>query len=1246
LQDDHTNIAATEPISLTVNIPDIKPQKYEFLKTNSISDVRLVLEVSQETRHHTSYDLVFEGKPLQDEVLLADLVSNSNQKTLSLSLKLAPYAEKSIHTHLVHVRNIAGLNSKQSFGINAGVCKLAELQLQPPTEPRPEAEDQETSEGEKSPKQKKINIPERTFEEKAKINEIISGFFDKLPQGYYTPTQVITPALRALYLGPYNPVPLNYKAKGHLAYIVVQTSEGDIFHITASTTGFYVNKSSNNKFDPAPRDPPAQAFTLYELISKVSKGFLSIIKSNIEKSRSLDTAVTAEAENSFLSNPWITKPLAPTADFGREQFEDKSFKDFNHDYQSLRDLPDGDYQDRLLKEKLLIKTAYEFTVEATKTALGVLNGAFTPMNPEDTEETHIFLHNGIFYSHGVDIGSFSDKGGNSASRASVNQDLQAVKFINTFSPKGIYTLMTTIVDYAGKRVVCQTPVPGLFTSTETKEVKNEETGEVEVVQGEPLTSVAYGFDDATGKTETDPEFVDALGGIAKALHFKRKDVDSVGSIVTNPEIKGMRGSDKRKYILDLYNATPYDIEFIEKHFNPESETSYPHKQAVIRMEAVQDWWTTKAKELIDEEAKSKGIDLSVKLKEGEQPPTVTVDQEKLLFSVDAFSGENTEDANVRDLSKHITSVLVPRFLSQYDQIGAVAPIEGSALSSQMHKSGINVRYLGFIASQLEKSIIESLQTEKETLEKNVEHNKDHAAKVKERDDKILAEITAKNEAEKKGEKYDLKEIPDVEYEDIEIPSIAASKQYQYILDTVILEMVARSSKHILRHYSAGLPLALVSSLVAHYHNVLLGSAFNASPKAVMEGSELYTNADLSFAKLTPESVKKAIARDVKIHYRYDLPSDWTERFSSKQLLREIAVKFGIQWNQREYFFSQEQYEAAEKAAQADKKAAKQKVKGVVIPFRTEVFEPKDISFAPIIKDTIPRSATAEQFFDAGRMTAQEEDEAKKQSGFDLIKESITIYEQVYGELNPEVQRIYASLSHLFQESNKKVESVLAARKAAYIAERVYGLDSHETFVALLNLAYLELECGSVENSMKVYGKLSQLWYDVYDNKHVSITAFFTHPIFSLQEQGYSKEATHLVRALIDLSNGIHGEKSYSTATLKYRLAFLYAVQEKFNDCISTVKAAYNDLVDIASEKNVMTRQAAVLLQRISAWKEVNELSAKNKEAAEKLQKAEESKKEAAATKKKSKNAGNLDDMSIDELLNFIENKSNKKKGKK
>lgn len=1224
---------------MTVNIPDGKPQKFEFFTVNTVGDIKQFLEVSQHTRQHTSYDLVFNGKVLDDFSTLSEFISNANQKTLSLSLKLIPYTEKALEKHLINLRFIAGIKSTKSFGINAGVSKAFDLDLEPFTE------DDKKSTEEEEEAEKKIDIPQRSAEEKAKVSEIVSSFFEKLPQGFYTPTSVITPALRSLYYGPYNPVPSNYKAKGHLAYIVAQTFENEVVHITATTTGFYANKSSNSKFDPSPRENSPKTFTLFELISKLSKNFVSTINANIAKVSKYDRAVVAEAECAFLANPWITKAPVPAPDFGRQQFEDSSFKDFNHEYQAFKDLSESNLQDRILKEKLLVKCAFDFTTESTKTALDILNGAYTPMNPDEPVETHIYLQNGIFYSFGADVGTFAEKGGNCASRAASNQDVNAIKFINSFNSRGIYTLMTTIVDYAGKRVVCQTPVPGLFTSSEAKEVTNDETGEVEITEGETLTSIAYGFDDLSGEIKTDKEFTSALEQIRKGLHFKKKELKD-GSLVTSPEIKGMRGTDKRKYILDLYSSSPLDIEFVEKNFDPTSELSYPHKQTVIRFEAVQDWWGTKARALIDEEAKKQGIDLNAKLPEGEEPPSITVDQDQLLFSVDAFSGENTEDSNVRDLSKYITATLIPKFLEQYEHVNTVSPIDGSALSSQLHKSGINVRYLGYIAQQLEKHIKEQVKVEEDNLAKVPEHNKEFQTKAKEREDKVIAELTAKNEAEKKGEKYELEEVPEIDIEAVEVPSIDPSKLSQQLLDTAILEMVARASKHILRSYSSALPLELVASLVSHFHNLLLGSGYNSSPKAVVEDAEFYPEVDFAFTKLTPDSVKAAIVKDVKRNYRYDLPENWADRFSSRQIQREIALKFGIQWNQRDYFFTKEEYEEAEKAAEAEKKASKTKFKAPVIPLRDEVFEPKDISFAPLIKDTIPRSGTAEQFSEAGRMSVLSEEEEKKQSGLELIREAASIYEQVYGELHPEVQKIYSSLSHLFQEQNEKEQAALTARKSLYIAERVYGLDSHDTFVSYLNLAYLELSAGKVNNALKVYGRLSQIWADVYGNKHVSIPTFYGHIVNVLQEQGYSQEATTLTKKLISLSNGLQGEKSFGTANLNYRLAFLYALQEKFNECIALLKETHATLREIASDKNPLTREADSLLKRINAWKEVNELNARATKAAEKAlrEQAAKDKHNKPKTKKTDKKQ-NMDDKSIDEVLNFINNGSSSR-GKK
>lgn len=1231
---------------MTFKVPDVKSFDAEFFDVSNIADITSFLRSVQSTQHYTNYGLYFQSKRLSDVVTLEEVVTKGSKK-ITLELKPLPYTEKAVFEHLAVTRSIVGIKDSfsESLAINPGISQVLNLNLTDSVEATAQKKEGES--------QEEPQVPERTTEEKSKVSALISQFFETLPDDYYYPHKYTPLAVRSLALSAWNPVSATWKSKGHHAYILATTNEGENLHITGSSSGFFVNKSSATKFDPTPREGASKFNTLFELISKSSKAFDQEVRNIFENKNKATYAINDEPQATFLSAPWITKTLSSTPDFGKIQLKDTTARDFNDEYQSYRELPTDTLANRISREKIMAKTAFDFTTQATQGAISIINGGMTAMDPTAPPEGQIFLQNGIFYSFAYDVsGSFAEKGGNAASRASSNQDLQNLKFINAVGPKGIYTLMTTIVDFAGKRIICQTPVPGLFASTEPVETTNEETGEVELTDGEPLTTVKYGYNNLTDTIESDPEFVKALDEVRKSLRFKKK-IDGKTELVTNSEIKGIIGTDKRRYLLELFNATPLDIEFVEKHFNPSSEDSYPHKQTVIRMEAVQEWWGSKARAMIAEEAKKQGIDLEAPLKEGESLPEIRIDEEQIAFTPDAFQTEDSEDANARDLSQFITKNLIPKFIEIFAQPGSVAPIDSHYLSQQLHKIGINIRYLGELATQLEKKIAEAVEKEEEFLSKVPAYNKEFNELLEERNKQITEEYTKKAEAERDGKTYDLPEFPPLEF-DVEVDHIAPSKLYQSVFHSTVNEMIVRACKHILRSYAVGLPTQFVPALIAHFHNVLLGTAFNESPVAVVEDASLYPELDLSFTKLTPESVRTAIEKDVKISYRYVLPSDWVVNLSPLQMQRDIALKFGIQWAAREYFYTKESYGARLSALQKDKK---QKKAAAALSERVNVFDPSDVSLYPLVKDSIPRAATAENVYEAGCQTL----ESDKDQGIDYITESLIFYQQVYGSVHPEIQRVYSGLSQAYQEANKHSLAVTTSRKAAALAERLFGLDAHETIVSLINLAYLELQTGNIENSLKVYSRVAQLCSEIFGNTHISVPTIFLSVVSALQEAGYASEAIKLAQTLVDLTIQIHGEKSYLTGIVKYRLAVLYAISSKMSECLKEASSAYDILSNVASEKCHATYQARNLLSQARQWKAMSEAQAK----AQKLANAEHThshthaghshahaQNNGSSGKKSKKGKLNLDENSLDDVLNYVNGganpnkKKNKKKGSK
>src|SRR5208282_1605224 len=113
--------------------------------------------------------------------------------------------------------------------------------------------------------------------------------------------------VKSISVSPWNPPPYHLRQKGHLLYLQVTTNEGEQYQITSHVSGFYVNKSSNSKFDPFPRAAPKghSAHSLLTLMKEISASFSASFKKLQEINNSKEPLATFQITNAIPSSPWI-----------------------------------------------------------------------------------------------------------------------------------------------------------------------------------------------------------------------------------------------------------------------------------------------------------------------------------------------------------------------------------------------------------------------------------------------------------------------------------------------------------------------------------------------------------------------------------------------------------------------------------------------------------------------------------------------------------------------------------------------------------------------------------------------------------------------------------------------------------------------------------------------------------------------------------------------------------------------------
>ena len=671
-----------------------------------VQDLRQSIVELPHTFQYSCFHLEHNGVRVNDFVELSEVKELAAGSEITLVED--PYTEKDARMHLIRVRDLVGASTARVdtlHGISAGLS----LHDSVVTIDQVDSQQQNGKAQHPSTPNASHAMVGYDFDAPASIQTI-------LPRVKDHPLKTI----KSLSVSPWNPPPHHLRQKGHLLYLQLTTNEGEQFQITSSVSGFYVNRSSNSKFDPFPRLLPkaAAAHSLLVLISKLSPSFESSFKSLQSHNNLKDPLANFQITNAIPSNPWLVPAIESSlanhhADLTRTQEmylisgidNAETLRDWNEEFQSTRELPRDTVQDRVFRERITSKLFADYNEAAAHGAVKVALGEVAPLNPTETKDAQIFVYNNVFFSFGADgVGTFTSDGGDEAARVAVGKDVTGVKTVNQLDIEGLFTPGTIVVDYLGKRLVGQSIVPGIF--------KQREPGE---------NQIDYGGVEGRDVVAEDEAFVLPFSKLSAALRVKKHNVwDKEGKKHTlegSVETKGLLGTDGRKYVLDLYRLTPLDVIWIEecwsdianeegKSAQPKpTDTNYPHRMTVLRSELVEAHWRSRMGEYVKEEMRQRGSSTngvkeakSIELTEapagntekqpeskddasavnGEKsdPPKDRVDLSgfKLAFNPDVFCGQvpqtdeekeelAKDEDTVRALCRHLRESVIPELVS-------------------------------------------------------------------------------------------------------------------------------------------------------------------------------------------------------------------------------------------------------------------------------------------------------------------------------------------------------------------------------------------------------------------------------------------------------------------------------------------------------------------------------------------------------------------------------------------------------
>jgi protein TIF31 len=1282
---------------------------YEIMET---------LKVLPSTREYTAYELRIGAQVYNEETIVSELLVNEGDESVIVTLVPSPYTEVTARKHVIEARQYAGLDSNHDSileisGVAAGASTFEDLELleqqeTPKTSENATDETKETKESEEAenPKHKVSD------EERAEISKLVSEIITTEEDVFILAAKkTIKPsaALKSLYISQWSPADLSRKLAGDLFYLQAQTLEGEHLYITAHVSGFFINKSSNSKFDGSIANHKSGISFNYSLIS-LFKAISPLFEQQLEKNAQLLAQHAAETylvpNTTILSAPWLVKDIElPTADLGKSQYNllhggmdgaDLQI-DWNKNYQLVKDISKENLSQRFSREQTLISTSAEFTTAAVRGAMAVVRGEIQPVNLEEDPDYNIYLRNGIFYSKAIDsINQFINAGGEEAARAATSKDVNNLRHLNKYDFDGVHTLLTTVVDYLGQRIVCQAPVPGIFSA-------NEATPEESEV--EPEQAVKYGFIDDHSDVAGDEDFANAFKAIGEAFHLKphkvwNNDGSKVVDVVTSAYTKGTKGTDERKYIIDVFRTTPLDIEFIDENFDQSKEDSYPHRETVLRHEAVNEWIKRETAVAIRKETERLEKEGKV---DSETKPTIGIDDSLFLLNPDAFSltsaptpefaKELREDEDkVREVSKFVSQVLVPEFVKDMEKSEVYNAIDGTHLCALLHESGINIRYLGKIAKLSDERKSAYLKEQETKLAEITKTNEEILAEeekeLAEKKAKLESKIQARKEAAEKGEPIpDFKEELEAEAQaekekekaESELPTKLSTISVATLLSSLykvsVTEMVARATKHFLRKQLATLPAPLAPDVISHVHNCLLASAANPTPEAPELNfllKQIYKDVDLSILNADSETVLSAIAKEVYIRFRYNLPENWIESIKTIQLMKSIATKFGIQWRVREYAFTKEQLDAqvakhaAVESFKNEEKHSKKKGKKTASSTKKEeevkivrtTFTPEDIlCLTPVVKNSVYEATSISDAWEAGILKLSSKDQEEIQEGAVFANQSLQFAERLYGPVHAITASYSTKLGNLYQNSNDSVDALYLLKKAFQTFERCAGIDSYQASLALNQLASAYLSNNEIANTLKIYKRLIKYWMLAFDEYHPNITNLLTSAAIILMRVDMNVESTKVFERALALSDEANGEISQQSAFFRYQLAQTYFAEKRTKEALEAAEksfAGYKATLGLKDKSTIDSRRLASGLKNYIDYLKVQAKNSQEKEQeARKLEQQQNIKTKQAHKAKQATPNAELASKSIDDIMAFIggssdskKKKNNKKKGSK
>ncbi|XP_034072275.1 clustered mitochondria protein homolog isoform X1 [Gymnodraco acuticeps] len=953
--------------------------------------------------------------------------------------------------------------------------------------------------------------------------------------------------LKDLSLSCWNPIPGHRKLQGDFLYITVVTMEGRRCDITSCPKGFFINRSTEELFDPRPSQSSPVCHCLTDLLCQISTAFKQALTTLKNRSQlpSVEVMPTPYHTLSWLGPPCASRTHKNA--FSRLGMDDQletQAPDWNEELQAARDLPQGSLEERLRRDKTLLQVNSAFARAVAQGAETVVDGFVEPANgnPEDPA----FLWGGLFISQGAASTMF---GGERGRRAAQRLELQGVQAYSELEGlQGLHTLPTAIVDYRGVRLSAQGLAPGLEGSDRDQAAAPAERG------------LLYGVNAGPQESPQRMRLLELLAVSAKHLSLQRYVVVTSNNykvpLFTSVDAQGLLGADGRFYILDVFRTFPADANFCpdveregqavteDEESNKKSEEgeeekgcvkkgwpenyhsdsglpkSFPHGLCRLRPELVQAFkehkhcqFTQHVRELLEENG---GFEECAIASDSRSTNAVRAACKEvgsvsniifeMRFNPSVFSPEvsfppgdskstKLQERLLREAAAFIVTHQIPAFV-EYCLHSNEAPMDGASLKQALHQRGISLRYLGHVMTAISQS----------------EHK----------------------------------------------------ERLRHIMRAVIGDIFTRSTRRVFNNFLQGVDVPSLSAAVSHFLCCLLVPHFTPTPvgeetkkKSRRRGRGPGAGAAESspWSTLTGAELWTLLCQEAAETYNISDslgsgPNHLVEHYGLQKLslLREFCLKTGVQLRLRDYILDNQ---------------------------NKAPIGPDDVlNIFPVVKhnemptvDASKAHRAAESFIKKGLL-----DQAHEK-----LKEATYLFGRVCDDLNPESCFCHTLLAKVAFMQGKAAEARSVQLKAVVISERVLGFDHPNTIQQYALLAVYVFAGGETALAQKCLLRARLLILTVHGEDHPYIAT--VDSCLGLVLTG--DQRGQFLKNALRLNTSFFGSSHLHTALSEHLVAHWMCSKGDYRSAMTHEKEALAAFTSIFGEDHAQTRISKELLCTIT-----------------------------------------------------------------